>query len=75
MTEISIRQMCQSISAHVREIWRLVNPSLPIVTDKRIVDKLTNACNTSKQLSIKTAKISEVEKFDQMLDNLFDLQV
>ena len=65
--------MCQSISAHLREIWRSVNPSLPIVTDKRTVDKLINAWNTSKQLSIKTAKISEVEKFDQMLDNLFDL--
>ena len=33
VTEISIRQMCQSISARLREIWRSVNPSLPIVTD------------------------------------------
>lgn len=62
------------IAKDVIEVWRSVNPRLPLYDEYYIVKKVDKACfQKTKKINWKTLSTAQQQNFEESLDRLFDI--
>ena len=72
--KLKLYEICKIINEKVKHVWSLVNSSLPLQSDKTVLNKISREITKVININVKKAKCLVWKKnLDPILDRLFDI--
>ena len=66
-------EISKLITKEIIDIWKLVNPQLPLLREHYIKQKVDRSCINAKQLNRKSLNVIKVKNMTEKLERLFDI--